>query len=244
MACTLLARALGFVRNIIIAALFGATGSADVLNAVFNIPNNFRKLLAEGALSSAFIPVLSQALIRDPEGNTARKLVGNILTFQLIVLIPLMTLSVVFARPIISVFLDFSEPVKMSASAGLFRWICHYLLLISISAVLMGILNSHGIFITPALTPVLFSVCVIGSILLLHRRLGVFSMAVGVLAGGVLQIVFQLPLFRKAGYSLRPNVDFSNPAFKRVIRLWLPVVATSSIFAVNQQIAIRFASGL
>ena len=244
MGCTLLSRILGFVRNIVIAALFGATGQADVLNAVFNIPNNLRKLLAEGALSSAFIPVLSEALVRDPTGDEARRLVRKLVSFLLIVLVPLMLLFVVFARPIIQVFLDFPGADEMELSASLFRWICHYLLFISFSALLMGVLNSRGIFVIPALTPVVFSVCVIGALLLFHGRLGIFAMAVGVLAGGLFQVLVQLPAFLRSGQDLRPDFDFADPVFRRVLRQWLPVVATSSVFAVNQQVAFRFASGL
>jgi putative peptidoglycan lipid II flippase len=244
MGCTLMARVLGFVRNVVIAALFGASGQADVLNAVFNIPNNFRKLLAEGALSSAFIPVLSTLLIKDTGSTKPRTLVRNILTFLLLILIPLLIMAVVFARPVIGVFLDFPEAQKMDLASSLFRWICHYLLFISLSAVLMGVLNSHNIFVIPALTPVLFSVCVITSLLLFYRQLGIFAMAVGVLGGGLFQVLFQLPSFGRSGYDLIPHFDFRNEEFRRVLRLWFPVVATSSVFAINQQIAFRFASGL
>ncbi len=244
MACTLTARILGFVRSVVIAALFGASGQADVLNAVFNIPNNFRKLLAEGALSSAFIPVLSTSLVKAPGSPEPKIFVRNIITFLLLILIPLLILAVIFARPVIGVFLDFPDVQSMSLAASLFQWICHYLLFISLSAVLMGVLNSHNIFVVPALTPVIFSICVITSLLVFYSRLGIFAMAVGVIGGGVFQVVFQLPCFRRSGYDLRLNFHFRNEQFKRVLRLWFPVVATSSIFAINQQIAFRFASGL
>ena len=244
MACTIVSRVLGFVRNAVIAALFGTTAHADVLNSVFSIPNNLRKLLAEGALSSAFIPILSRCLVNGTDETPAHDLVRKILTFLMIVLVPLMVLFTIFSRPIIGIFLDFSDPRLMTLSASLFRWICHYLFFISLSAVLMGVLNSHNIFVIPALTPVLFSVAVISSLLLFYPNLGIYSMAVGVLAGGLFQVVFQTIFYLRIGYSLKPDFDFRDPQFRRVLRLWLPVVATSSIFAVNQQIAMRFASGL
>jgi putative peptidoglycan lipid II flippase len=74
--------------------------------------------------------------------------------------------------------------------------------------------------------------------------MGIFALAVGVLGGGLFQVIFQIPWFRKSGYDLKLDFGFSSPEFKKVIRMWLPVVATSSVFAINQQIAIRFASGL
>ena len=107
MACTMTTRLLGFVKNAIIAALFGATGEADVLNAVFNIPNTFRKLMAEGALSSAFIPVLSELVVRDggpSGGHAAGRLFREVITFLLVVLVPLLALAVVFPRQGVELF--------------------------------------------------------------------------------------------------------------------------------------------
>lgn len=242
---TLLSRLLGFVRIAVIAAIFGAGGKADVLNAVFTIPNNLRKLMAEGALSSAFIPVLSASHIKDPGGTTPKRIVSNILAFQIVVLVPLCVLSIVFAEPLIKIVLvEFDDPEKISLSVDLFRWFINYLLFISISAVFMGALNSKNSFIIPAITPILFSVSVIISILWLHKWLGVFSMAIGVIAGGILQILIQTPQFKKLNFSFRLNFDFSNSQFRLIMRNWLPVVATASIFTVNQQIAVRFSTGL
>lgn len=244
MLSTLGSRVLGFVRIAVIGAVFGASGRADVLNLVFTIPNNLRKLTAEGALSSAFIPVLSQAIVEDPSGEESRGLVRTIYTFQLVVLVPLMVLSVVFARPIVNTILDFPELERQLLAADAFRWFIHYTVLISVSAVVMATLNSHKRFLIPALTPLLFSLSVIASILLLHERLGIFSMAVGVLGGGVVQILFQLPQFRGLGYRLKPRWSLRDPRFRKVLRQWVPVVGTASIFTINQQVAILFASGL
>ena len=245
MVATMVSRLLGFLRIAVIGAVFGTSGHADVLNAVFTIPNNLRKLMAEGALSSAFIPALSQSLVKDETGMRSRTIVRNILTFQFVVLLPFCLLSIAFADPLMRfVLVDFENPELTALAIDLFRWFISYLLLISISAVIMGTLNSHNHFFVPAITPILFSVAVITSILLLHGRLGIFSMAVGVLAGGLLQILFQAPLFRRLGYDFRPDFRFKNEDFRKIIRNWLPVVATASIFTVNQQVAIRFATGL
>ncbi|HKJ85822.1 MAG TPA: murein biosynthesis integral membrane protein MurJ, partial [Spirochaetia bacterium] len=211
-----------------------------------NIPNNLRKLLAEGALSSAFIPVLSRASSDEASQNDGvpQNIVRNLLTFQYLVLIPLLVLSVIFAGPITRFILDFPEVERQELAADLFRWFIHYTLLISISAVIMGTLNSRGKFTVPAFTPIIFSVCVISSVLLLHRHLGLHAMAVGILAGGLAQILVQAPGFRRLGFDFRPSFDFSNPYFRQIIRQWLPVVAASSVFAINQQVSLYFASGL
>ncbi|MFW6214890.1 MAG: murein biosynthesis integral membrane protein MurJ [Alkalispirochaetaceae bacterium] len=244
MGTTFLSRILGFLRVAVIGAIFGGSGEADVINLVFNIPNNLRKLLAEGALSSAFIPVLSGTLVRESGADRARLVVRNILTMQAVILLPLLLLLTLFAGPVVNTILAFPDPGKQALSVELFRYLVHYLLPISVAAVIMGTLNAHSRFFLPAVTPVLFSVSVIGSIVLLHSRLGVFSMAVGVLLGGLLQVLMQIPQFLSLGYTFLPQLDPKNREFRRILKQWLPVVGAASIFAVNQQVAVFFASGL
>lgn len=244
MVMTATSRLLGFVRIAIIAAIFGASGNADVLNLVFNIPNNLRKLLAEGALSSAFVPELARSLVEDPGGERSRRIVSHLIGLQLVILAPLLLAATLAPAPIVNAILDFPEPARQALAAELFRYLIHYVLLISIAAILMGTLNAHRRYTIPAASPLLFSVAVIASVLLLHRRLGIFSMAVGVLAGGTLQLASHVPLTLRLGYRIRPSLGFTDPHFRRILRRWIPVVSTASIFVINQQIALLFASGL
>ncbi|MDC7225887.1 MAG: murein biosynthesis integral membrane protein MurJ [Spirochaetales bacterium] len=245
MVCTLISRILGFVRIGVITAVFGAGGKADVINLTFSIPNNLRKLSAEGALSSAFIPVLSRTIAAEKNGVKSKKIVRNLIGFQLLLLVPLSVICIIFSEPLIRVVLaEFNEPWQIELSSGLFRWFINYLLFISISAVIIGALNSSGHFLIPAITPILFSICVISSILLLHQSIGPYSMAVGVVAGGLAQILFQLPKFSKYGFDLKPDFSLRNEEFRQIVRQWLPVLATSSILTITQTIAFRFASGL
>lgn len=247
MSSTFISRILGFLRTAVITALFGATGQADIINVTFAVPNNLRKLLAEGALSSAFIPVISEAIVQeDKQGDRSRVLVRHLIGFQILIIVPICILSILFARPLIEhVFTQFSDPAQIELSTGLFRYFINYVLFISVSAVMIGVLNSHSRFFIPAITPIIFSVAVISSLLLFYHRLGVYSMALGVLIGGAGQIIFQYPLFKKMGYRLLPSFRFMlNPDFKRIMRQWLPVLATSSVFTINQQVAFILASGL
>ena len=247
MACTALSRVLGFVRVAVIGAVFGATGVADVLNAVFMIPNNLRKLLAEGALSSALIPELARALQSRRDGaddREARILVRRVLTLLTVTVLVVVTLAVLFARPVVEVVLEFPEAWKMELAAELFRLVFPYLLLVSVGAVLMAVLNCHDVFVVPALAPLLFSVNVIAAIVLFHRHWGLLAAGIGILAGGIGGVVGQLPLFLRRGYDLRPDWRWSDPRVRRIVRQWVPVVASASIFAITQQVALVFASGL
>ncbi|MFW6274799.1 MAG: lipid II flippase MurJ, partial [Spirochaetota bacterium] len=155
MSSTFVSRILGFLRTAAITAIFGATGKADIINVTFAIPNNLRKLLAEGALSSAFIPVLSEAIIAEgKEASRSRQLVRHLIGFQLLIIIPLCIVSVVFAEPLIQfVLTQFKDAEQLALSTKLFRFFINYLLFISVSAVLIGVLNSHGRFFIPSITP-------------------------------------------------------------------------------------------
>ncbi len=244
MGCTLISRILGFVRIIVITTFFSRE-KADIINLAFSVPNNLRKLLAEGALSSAFIPVLSRSLVDTPDGSKAKPLVGSIISLQLIIILPLCVLCIVFSDFLVErVLSELKSPEQLAAVSRLFRWVIGYLLLISISAVLMGVLNTHRHFVVPAITPLLFSLAVIASVTYLRERLDIYSMAAGVLAGGLAQIIFQYPLFHRLGYRFILRLDFSNPEFRRIVKQWLPILATSSVFTATQLIANRFASGL
>ncbi len=244
MACTAGSRLFGYVRQALFSYYFGASGAADALNAVFNIPNNLRKLFAEGAFSSAFIPVLSSTIEEDPSGARPRRLASNLAAFLIMVLVPLVGLSVVFPRIFVETLLRFSDPAKVMVGAQGMQWMFNYILLVSLSALVMAVLNSHGAFAVPALSPLLFTLATVLSIVFLNGRFGILSMGIGVLIGGILQLLVQIPSLRRRGYSVRPDFRLANPDFTRTIRLWLPYLASASIPTVTQFFAQLFASGL
>ena len=244
MSATMVSRILGFVRTAAIGALFGAGGVADVINLVFNIPNNLRKLLAEGALSTAFIPELSRELVASSDGGNAPRLARNILGIQAVILLPFIAVSLLLPEAVLGLFETFDDPAKSALSVQLFRWMIPYIFLVSVSAVMMAVHNTHGRFFVPAITPIVFSISVIALLLVFHRSLGALALGLGVFTGGFAQILIQYPSFRRLGYSLRPALKFSDPAFRRVMRRWGPIVLTSSLFAINNQVAMLLASYL
>jgi putative peptidoglycan lipid II flippase len=244
MACTAASRLFGFVRQALISYYFGGSGSADAMNAVFNVPTTLRKLFAEGAFSSAFIPVLSTTLEQDRSGARARELVRTLVAFQLIIMVPLVAVSLVFPRALVLALTNFPDPAKVDMAVRLMRWMFNYILFVSLGAVAMAVLNTHGRFSVPALAPLLFTFPAVLSIVLFHDQLDVVAQGVGVFVGGILQLACMLPSLRRLGYRFTPSFKLRNPDFTRTARLWVPYLASASIVSLNQLIAQYFASGL
>ena len=243
MVCTLLSRLMGMVRNAVLMTIFGAGQTTDVIISALNVPNNLRKMMAEGALSAAFIPVFTKALTQKDESD--KRILNSVIAFQIFAIGAFCALSIIFAKPLITVVLtEFKDPAQIDLAVRLFRWFIGYILLISLSATFMGVLNANDIFVIPALTPLIFSFTVIPSLILFHKTLGPYSLVLGVLTGGFGQVLFQLPKVMKLGYRPRPVIDFNYPDFISVIRRWLPVILTSSVMFINQTVATRFATGL
>ena len=245
MICTLASRLLGIVKARAIATVFGATGIADVINFTFNIPNNFRKLFAEGALSSAYIPVFTASITKEEGGTTtSRSLLARMQGFQLLITIPLVLFTWIWREPIIVFLSDFSDPASIRLSSELLVYFMIFLGSISFAALYGGVLQSHGSFFTAAAAPLIFSLSVIGSVYLLSDRFGAYSMALGVIAGGTLQAIVTYLRLRRHGYTMLVSFNFANPEFKRVMKGWAPVTITAVIAIVTQQIAFYFASSL
>ena len=240
-----LSRMLGFVRVSIIGFLFGATGQADVLNLVFQIPNNLRRLLAEGALSAAFIPVLGDGLSDTAHANRrTRTFVQSVLGFQLYTLVPLLLLSTLFAAPLTALLFDFRLPQQVADAELMFRILIWYILPISINAVFMAILNTHTHFTVPALSPLVSSIVVISLILALHASFGIYAVGIALLCGGAMQVVIHIPHLIRYRYRLIPTFDIKNSDFRRALKKWMAIVLGALLAFLNQQVAAYFASGL
>jgi putative peptidoglycan lipid II flippase len=244
MVCTAASRLFGYVKMALINAFFGATGAADAINAVFLVPNSLRKLFAEGAFSAAFIPVLSSTLADDSSGEAARRLVRSLAAFLILALGPLVILSLAVPDVLLKLLLDFPDPSKAPLARTLLAWEFNYILPVSLGALAMAVLNSHGRFAVSALSPLVFSLAVILCLVFFRSPLGPVAMGVGVLVGGLLQLAVQLPSLARLGYRLAPAFRFRDPAFRTTLALWLPFVASASVFTLNQFVAQRFASGL
>jgi len=235
-AATFVSRVLGFVKDMILARLFGASGVSDTFFVAFRIPNLLRELFAEGSMSSAFIPVLTRVQAADGEAVAAR-LVRTTFTFLLLAVGAICLLGVLFAPQIVALIAPgfLADPDKLALTVLLTRVMFPFLLFISLAALVMGALNTRRIFFVPALAPAVLNVVTIVAVLSLVGvlRPPIAAVAVGVALGGLAQFVWQLPSFQRQGFALAPSFDFRNPALRRMAALLLPATLGMAVAQVN-----------
>lgn len=234
---TLISRVLGLVRDMVIAAFFGATMPADAFIVAFRIPNMLRRFTAEGSMTAAFIPVFTQYL-KNKSKKEAFELARIILTL-LSVLLVLITISGILFAPWIVRVIGYGfggESAKYDLTVLLTRIMFPYIFFVSLVAFFMGVLNSLKHFAAPAAAPIFLNVGIIGATLFIspHMSEPVIATAVGVLIGGVIQVVLQLPVFFKKGLSLIPIWQPGHPAVKRIGLLILPTLFGSAVYQINQ----------
>jgi putative peptidoglycan lipid II flippase len=224
---TLASRVLGFLRDMVVALYFGAGPVTDAFFVAYRIPNTLRRLLAEGALSTAVVPVFAEyAETRGP--LEFRRLLRAMAGGALLALGVTTLIGIAFAPWIVRViapgFLD--SPGQADLTVLLTRLMFPYLLLVGLAALAMGALNTHGRFFAAALGPAIANVGIIAGVLLLARHLNpaILSVAVGVLAGGLGHLFVLMPSLWRAGLLVAPSLELGHPAMGRVARLMLPAV--------------------
>jgi len=246
-AATLLSRVLGFIRDMVVAMVFGATDSADAFFTAFRIPNLLRELFAEGSMSAAFIPVFTEYLtVRSKE--EARELASAIFNLLLFILFGVVLLGIAFSPQIVSLFVPgwHNESEKFAMTVYLTRLMFPYMLFIGLAAVTMGVLNSIGSFGTPALSPVMLNLSRIGFALLVspHLENPIVGLAIGVILGGIRQLAIQIPPMKKKGMGIIMLWKPGHEGAKRVIRLSAPIVGSMAVTQINIFVSSIFASYL
>jgi putative peptidoglycan lipid II flippase len=226
-AATLASRVLGFVRDAVVALAFGAGPITDAFFVAFRIPNILRRLLAEGALSTAVIPVFTEYAMSRPRPELLQML-RAVLGAALIVL-TLTSLAGVLAAPwLLAVIAPgfAADPGQFGLAVQLTRVMFPYLLLVGLAAFAMGVLNSQGRFFAAALGPAVLNVGMIVAVLTLARRVEppILSLALGVLLGGIGQLLVQIPDLKRVGLLVPPSRELRHPALARIARLLLPAV--------------------
>ena len=233
---TMLSRVLGLARDIVIARFFSASDAADAFFVAFKIPNFLRRLFAEGAFSLAFVPVLTEYRNNYSAAMT-RDLIDRVAgTLGLILL--LLTLAGVAASPVVvsvfaAGFLD--QPAKFALTSDMLRITFPYILLISMTAMAGGILNTWKRFAVPAFTPVLLNLSLIGCAVYLAPRLDlpITALAWGVLIAGVAQLLFQLPFLYREGLLPSPKWGWRHPGVQKIVKLMIPALFGSSVAQIN-----------
>lgn len=244
---TLCSRILGFVRDVVIATVFGAGLGADAFFIAFRIPNLLRRLFAEGAFSQAFVPVLTEHRTRQP-AEEVRELIDGV-AGTLAGALVLITLAGILAAPLlVALFAPgyIGEAVQFGLTVKLLRVCFPYLFLIALTALAGAILNAYGRFAVPAVTPIFLNLSLISAALWLAPRLDqpVTALAWGVLLGGTAQLLFQLPALGRLRLLPRPRIDPDSPGVRKILRLMLPALFGSSVAQVNLLVNTLIASFL
>ncbi len=253
-AATMISRILGVAREMVMARYFGAGMATDAFNVAYRIPNLLRDLFAEGALSSAFVPTFVREY--KARGREGAWLLASVVLNALAVILGALSLMFFFGAKWFVFILasGFAEsPEKFELTVQMTRILSPFLLFVALAAVVMGMLNSRGIYFVPAAAPSAFNVCcILAGIFLspIMPALGlepIVSMAIGAIAGGASQLLVQLPTVYRAGYRYAAELSWRHPGLRQIGRLMLPAVvglsATQINITVDTQIASRFGDG-
>jgi putative peptidoglycan lipid II flippase len=262
-------RVLGLIREVLFSALFGSH-LLGIFIVAFRAPNLLRDLFAEGALSTAFITVFSKKIANEGP-NAAWALASKMMTLALVFMSGVTLLGVVFAEPLVGVLAGGFSPEARAATILLTQIMFPFILLVSLAALVMGMLNSRDVFGVPAMASSFFNIgSIVGGLALawwleptffaeairrFREGAGQFAplpfgqralvgLAVGTLVGGLLQLATQLPSLRRVGFSFRPDFRWRDSGVRQILVLMVPSVIAASAVQVNVLINTSFASHL
>jgi putative peptidoglycan lipid II flippase len=257
---TLASRITGLVRELLIAAAFGASATTDAFNVAFRIPNLLRRLFAEGAFSQAFVPILAESRTRN--GDQATHDLVNAVGTVLFGVVAIVSVLGVIGTPVVVWVMasGLKESGGFDAAVVMTRIMFPYIGFMSLVALSAGILNTWSRFAVPAVTPVLLNLSVIGAAAFMsplfkaHGIEPVYALAVGVMIGGALQLAVQVPALIKIGMIPRVGLTLAawrkaraHPGVGRILRQMAPAVLGVSVaqlsLLVNTQIASHLGAG-
>lgn len=243
---TLISRILGLARDAVLAWAFGATRFADAFYVAFRIPNLLRRLVAEGALTIAFVPIYTENLARSrEEGKRAASVVFTYLS----IFLALLAIVGVIGAPLLVRLIAWgftASPEKFEITVFLTRLMFPYIVLISLVALAMGILNSLKHFAAPAASPVLLNIFIIFGALVLDKHFSVPAegVAVGVILGGIAQLALQIPPLWREGMLPRLDFNWRHPALKGLLVLMIPSAFGAAVYQFNVVVVTFLASFL
>ena len=227
---TILSRLLGLVRESVMAYLFGATPIYDAFLIAFLVPNLLRQLLAEGALSSSFIPVFNERLVKEGK-DSAWRLFNLLLSTLLILFLALLLIGYLILPYLVKGLAPGFSLHTYRLCLSLSKITLPFIAFISFAALSMGVLNSFGNFFIPGVAPAFFNISIIVLSLFFYKSLGIYSVALGATIGGALQWVFQMVWLRKLGWQFRLIIDFKDEGLRKIGSMMLPLTLG---LAINQ----------
>jgi putative peptidoglycan lipid II flippase len=242
-AATLTSRLLGMVREMVYAGFMGTTWVASAFLLAFQIPNLFRRLLGEGALTASFIPIFKEK--ERLEGDAAMWRAANAVISGLIVLTCVVVVLGLIAVSVVLALGHDHFTAKTLLMLELLRVMLPYLILVCLAAVFMGMLNARGHFFIPAMGATMLNVVMIASVVFLVPRMGVelppelklprqiFALAIGVLAAGMAQAAFQLPSLWREGFVFHWVSPWRDETVRRVVKQMLPATIGVAAFQIN-----------
>lgn len=244
---TFLSRVLGFIRDAIIACYFGAGAASDAFIVAFKLPNLLRRIFAEGAFSQAFVPILSE--YKSQQGDEAAKtFVSYVAGLLTLVLAIITVLGIIFSAVIIYVtapgFTESTERFELAST--MLKITFPYIFLISLSSLCSAVLNTWNRFTIPAFVPSLLNISMILCAIFLAPYFDppILALAVAVVIGGFLQLIFQFPSLKKIGMLVLPRLDLRNRGVIRVLKLMIPALIGVSVSQISLIINTIFASFL
>jgi putative peptidoglycan lipid II flippase len=246
----LCSRILGLLREVIFTSLFGASRNMDAFLTAFRAPNMLRDLFAEGALSTAFVTTFSGRIATEGD-QSAWQLASKVATLTVIFMSAVTVVGVIFAPELITVLAPGFAPDKAELTILLTRIMFPFILLVSLAALLMGMLNAKNVFGMPAMASSFFN---LGSIAggvgfgwLFDPHFGtraLIGLSLGTLVGGLLQLLVQVPSLARVGFHFKPDFNWRDPGVRKIIGLMVPATIAASAVQVNVAVNSGFASGL
>ncbi|HKX16901.1 MAG TPA: murein biosynthesis integral membrane protein MurJ [bacterium] len=243
---TVASRVLGLARDVMIAAIFGATSARSAFVIAYSLPFFAQRLFLGGTLSIVFIPAITRVLVQGDRDEVDR-VVSSTFTIVLLIGAAMVVVGVLAAPllvPIAAPGYLHTNPGVLTTAVKLTRVMFVSMAFLALSAFATGYLNAHRRFAAPALAPVVFNLVIIASVSVLARRIGILGVAISFLLGWAAQFLVQLPEARAVGFRWRPSIDVSHPAVREMGRLAVPAMLGLAVIEINSNVGRFFASFL
>jgi putative peptidoglycan lipid II flippase len=243
MVAFVLSQITGLIYQMLVADTFGTDQSMDAFNAANRVSETLFRLIAGGALGSAFIPTFTQLLVKD-DRNRAWQLASAVGNLVLLLLSILGVLAAIFAPQIVRHFLapGFNDPTQEALTISLMRIMLPSAAIFGISGLMMGVLNSHQIFLIPALTPAMYRLGMIFGTVVLSPKMGIQGLAWGVIIGALAHLVIQIPTLFRQNFTYTPTFGWKLGEVREVIQLMGPRLLGVAVVELNFWVNTRLAS--